>query len=44
VKPLDLAATIYHALGVPLVTQYQTPDGRPIDLVGDGKVVRQLLG
>jgi hypothetical protein len=43
VKPLDLAATIYHALGVPLDMVYHTRDGRPIDLVGDGKPVQQLL-
>jgi hypothetical protein len=43
VKPLDLAATIYQALGIPLDTTYPTRDGRPIDLVGDGRPVRQLF-
>lgn len=43
VKPLDLAATIYQALGIPLDTTYPARDGRPIDLVGDGKPVRQLF-
>lgn len=43
VKPLDLAATVYQALGIPLDTTYPARDGRPIDLVGDGKPVRQLF-
>jgi uncharacterized protein (DUF1501 family) len=44
VTPQDLAATIYHALGVPLHTWLKTPDGRPVELVSDGKPVRQLVG
>jgi hypothetical protein len=43
VKPLDLAATIYQALGIPPDTMYPARDGRPIDLVADGKPVRQLF-
>jgi Protein of unknown function (DUF1501) len=43
VKPMDLAATIYQALGVPLDTVYPARDGRPIDLVADGQPVRQLF-
>lgn len=43
VKPLDLAATIYQALGVRLDTSYPTRDGRPVDLVADGQPVRQLF-
>ncbi len=43
VTPQDLAATIYHALGVPLNTWYRAPDGRPIELVPTGRVVRQLI-
>src|SRR5262249_8017382 len=31
--PQDLAATIYHALGIPLHTWYKSQDGRPIELV-----------
>jgi hypothetical protein len=41
--PQDLAATIYHVLGVPLHTWYKTPDGRPIELVPEGKPIRQLV-
>jgi uncharacterized protein (DUF1501 family) len=44
VTPQDLAATIYTALGIPLHTWYRTPDGRPIELVPEGKPVKQLIG
>lgn len=43
VRPQDLAATIYHQLGVPLHTWYKAQDGRPIELVPEGKPVRQLV-
>lgn len=43
VSPQDLAATIYHALGIPLHTWYRSQDGRPIELVPVGKSVRQLM-
>ena len=42
--PQDLAATIYHCLGVPLHTWYKAQDGRPIELCPEGKPVRQLVG
>ena len=44
VTPQDLAATIYQALGVPLNSWYRTPDGRPVELVPEGKPVKQLVG
>jgi hypothetical protein len=44
VTPQDLAATIYHCLGVPLHTWYKTPEGRPVELCPEGKPVRQLVG
>lgn len=44
VTPQDLAATIYHTLGIPLHTWYRTQDGRPVELVPEGKPVRQLVG
>jgi hypothetical protein len=44
VTPQDLAATIYHTLGVSLHTWYRAQDGRPIELVPTGKPVRQLVG
>ena len=43
VRPQDLAATIYHALGIPLHTWYRAQDGRPIELVPEGKPIRQLV-
>lgn len=42
-SPQDLAATIYHALGVPLNTWYRSHDGRPIELLPEGKPIRQLI-
>jgi len=44
VAPEDIAATIYHALGIPLHTWYRAQDGRPIELVPTGRPVRQLIG
>jgi uncharacterized protein (DUF1501 family) len=44
VRPQDIAATIYHALGIPLNTWYRSQDGRPIELVPTGRPVRQLVG
>ena len=44
VTPQDLAATIYHALGIPSHTWYRSQDGRPIELVPEGKPVQQLIG
>ena len=41
--PADIAATIYYALGVPLNRRYQAPDGRPIELVSQGRPIRQLI-
>jgi uncharacterized protein (DUF1501 family) len=43
VTPQDIAATIYHTLGVPLDTWYRAQDGRPIQLVPEGKPIRQLV-
>jgi uncharacterized protein (DUF1501 family) len=42
--PQDLAATIYHTLGVPLNTWYRAQDGRPIELLPEGRPIRQLVG
>ncbi|MDB5352233.1 MAG: hypothetical protein JWN86_3480 [Planctomycetota bacterium] len=39
----DLAATIYERLGVPLDTTHKTPDGRPIRINYDGRLIRELL-
>lgn len=39
----DLAATIYERLGVPLDTTHRTPDGRPVQVVYEGRVIRELV-
>lgn len=44
VGPQDLAATIYHTLGVNLHTWYKAQDGRPIELCPEGKPVKELVG
>ena len=43
VTPLDLLATIYHTLGVPLDTHYEDASGRPVSIVGGGQVIHELL-
>ncbi len=44
VTPGDLAATIYHYLGVPLDTTYPDPQGRPRYVVEHGQPLRELVG
>jgi hypothetical protein len=41
--PADLAATLYHLLGIPARTLLHTPDGRPIQVSRDGQLIRSLL-
>jgi uncharacterized protein (DUF1501 family) len=43
VSPQDIAATIYHVMGVPLHTWYKAQDGRPIELCPEGRPVRELI-
>lgn len=43
VKPADLTATVYSALGFAPHHTLQTSDGRPIHLSRDGQVVKDLL-
>ena len=43
VTPGDLAATIYHHMGVPLTTTYQEPSGRPRAIVESGSVIGELV-
>jgi uncharacterized protein (DUF1501 family) len=42
-SPDDLAASIYHALGVDHHTEYYTSTGRPVILVPEGKVIERLF-
>ena len=39
----DLAATLYHCLGVSLDTVHTTPDGRPIKVNYEGRLIRELV-
>lgn len=39
----DLAATLYHCLGLPLDTTHKTPDGRPIQINYEGRLIRELV-
>jgi hypothetical protein len=41
--PLDVYATLYHQLGVPLETHYEDASGRPVSIVGEGQPIRELL-
>lgn len=43
VTPGDLAATIYHHMGVPLDTTYQDTSGRPRFVVENGRPIQELL-
>lgn len=43
VTPLDLLATVYHALGVPLNTHFEDASGRPVSIVGSGRPIQELL-
>jgi uncharacterized protein (DUF1501 family) len=41
--PENLAATLYHQLGIDAEDEFYTPEGRPIKIVNNGKVIEQLL-
>jgi hypothetical protein len=41
--PENLAATIYHLLGIDPTEDFHTPDGRPVALVNNGRVIQDLL-
>ena len=41
--PEDMAATIYHLLGIDPTEDFYTPEGRPVPLVNNGRVMRDLL-
>ncbi|HET6576368.1 MAG TPA: DUF1501 domain-containing protein [Fimbriiglobus sp.] len=43
VTPDDVAATIFHQLGVRRDTELHTPTGRPVQLFREGKVVEKML-
>jgi len=39
----DVAATIYHCLGITLETTHVAPDGRPIRIIDEGRLIRELI-
>ena len=41
--PEDLAATMYHLLGIDPREEFLTPEGRPVAIVNHGRVIRDLL-
>ncbi|HIG31224.1 MAG TPA: DUF1501 domain-containing protein [Verrucomicrobiales bacterium] len=43
VSPGDIAATIYHHLGIPLDSTYLDHQGRPIYIIQDGKPISEMV-
>lgn len=41
--PEDLAATVFHLLGMDPNEEFRTPEGRPVKAVNNGRVIRDLL-
>jgi len=41
--PEDLSATIFHLLGIDPEEEFYTPEGRPVKIVNNGRVIRDLL-
>jgi uncharacterized protein (DUF1501 family) len=41
--PEDLAATMYHLLGIDPEEEFYTPEGRPVKIVNNGRVIDGLL-
>lgn len=43
ITPDDVAASFYHSLGIDARKEYRTPTGRPVALVRNGTVLRELF-
>lgn len=41
--PEDLAASMYHLLGIDPQDEFLTPEGRPVKIVNEGRVITELL-
>lgn len=41
--PDQVAATFFHTLGIDHHKEYHTPSGRPVMIVRDGSVIRELV-
>jgi hypothetical protein len=44
VSPQDLAFSIFSLLGIDPTTELSTPAGRPVRLLNEGSLIRELLG
>jgi len=42
-RPEDLAATIHHLMGINPNDEFLTPEGRPVKIVNDGRLIKELL-
>jgi len=42
IRPADVASTVYHALGIDPEKHLFTPDGRPVAILDDGRVIEAL--
>ncbi|MGE3803491.1 MAG: DUF1501 domain-containing protein [Gemmataceae bacterium] len=43
IGPEDLSATMYRLLGIDPEDEFLTPEGRPVKIVNNGKVIQELL-
>jgi uncharacterized protein (DUF1501 family) len=43
VSPQDLAATLFHVLGIDQDLQFTHPTGRPVTMIEEGKVISELV-
>jgi uncharacterized protein (DUF1501 family) len=43
VIPLDVLATIYRSMGIPLDTHYRDSAGRPVSIIGPGHPIHEIL-
>ncbi|MGE0606204.1 MAG: DUF1501 domain-containing protein [Pirellulales bacterium] len=41
--PEDMSATMYHLLGIDAQDEFITPEGRPIKIANEGRIIRDLL-
>jgi hypothetical protein len=41
--PEDLSATVFHLLGIDPKEEFYTPEGRPVAIVNNGRVMQELL-
>jgi hypothetical protein len=42
-SPDDVAASFYHSLGIDAAKEYRTPTGRPVSIVRNGAIIRELF-